>query len=327
MEHLILVERDDLILGVEGEHLRLGAPGERLPKCLPLNSLAGVVISGNATLDSHTLRKLCATGKPLVMLDRRHPEASCFCLADKGGNIPRRWQQHQWLANPQRQLRSVRALVRYRIRSQRYVLLCAMQRRADLRQPLHNAICELSQRLQAVARAENIDSLRGLEGAAGSTFFRAYACLFAPSLGFCQRIRRPPTDPVNAALSLGYTLLLAEALRPLVLAGLDPYLGALHYPDYNRPSLGCDLQETGRHLVEAWVWQLFRDRELTAEHFGWQQQACLLKKSGREHFFRAWARVRQPLAVHLERTLYRFLGRSRPAWIWSARSGRDEYAQ
>jgi CRISPR-associated protein Cas1 len=41
-------------------------------------------------------------------------------------------------------------------------------------------------------------------------------------LGFARRARRPPPDPVNALLSLGYTLLGENLFAALEIVGLDP---------------------------------------------------------------------------------------------------------
>src|SRR5690606_9515188 len=55
--------------------------------------------------------------------------------------------------------------------------------------------------------------------------------------------RRPPLDPINALLSLGYTLLTNVVEGALRIVGLDPWLGSLHAPLAGRPSLACDLVE------------------------------------------------------------------------------------
>ena len=63
------------------------------------------------------------------------------------------------------------------------------------------------------------------------------------------RQKHPATDPLNALLSLGYTLVMHELTALLEGAGLDPYLGFLHQLDYGRPSLALDLVEAFRHPV------------------------------------------------------------------------------
>jgi CRISPR-associated protein Cas1 len=134
----------------------------------------------------------------------------------------------------------------------------------------------------------DLDRIRGFEGACGASYFPGYCALFAESLGFNGRNRRPPKDPVNAALSLTYTLLHFDAVRAAYAAGLDPMVGFYHRPARGRESLACDLIEPLRPRADTWIWKLFRERELRAEHFTIDKGACLLGKAGRERFHAAW---------------------------------------
>jgi CRISP-associated protein Cas1 len=61
-----------------------------------------------------------------------------------------------------------------------------------------------------------------------------------------RRTRRPPRDPVNAALSYGYALLLGRALVAVRLAGLHPEVGFLHAEGRRNPALALDLMEEFR---------------------------------------------------------------------------------
>lgn len=62
-------------------------------------------------------------------------------------------------------------------------------------------------------------------------------------------MRRPPTDPINAVLSLGYTLLINRVYAAIRQVNLDPYPAVLHTLEYGRQSLALDLVEEFRPLV------------------------------------------------------------------------------
>lgn len=86
-----------------------------------------------------------------------------------------------------------------------------------------------------------------MEGAGAAAYFGCFGHLLrAPEITFSGRNRRPPRDPVNVLLSLGYTLLANVIQTQVHLAGLDPYLGSLHGVAYGRPSLVLDLMEEFR---------------------------------------------------------------------------------
>lgn len=98
--------------------------------------------------------------------------------------------------------------------------------------------------------AESLDVVRGVEGAGTRVYFAAFPRLIRNSeFTFSGRNRRPPRDPVNALLSFVYTLLTNEVLSAVTIAGLDPYMGALHEISYGRPSLACDLVEEYRPFM------------------------------------------------------------------------------
>lgn len=97
--------------------------------------------------------------------------------------------------------------------------------------------------------ATGLDALRGFEGAAAACYFQRLGLGLDQDWGFRQRVRRPPTDPVNAVLSLLYTFLINRAYAAVRVAGLDPFPGVLHTLDYGRHALPLDLVEEFRTLV------------------------------------------------------------------------------
>ena len=131
--------------------------------------------------------------------------------------------------------------------------------------------------------------LRGREGSAARAFFPAFATAFAPALDFAGRNRRPPRDPVNVCLSLGYTLAHAEALRIAARHGFDPTLGVFHDLAAGRESLACDLVEPVRPHVDGFAHRLFAEAILRPEDFsGRGERGCALGKTGRREFYRAF---------------------------------------
>ncbi len=168
-------------------------------------------------------------------------------------------------------------------------------------------------------RGEPTATLLGLEGTAAAAYFQGLAAVLPPSLGFSGRNRRPPRDPVNACLSLGYALATHEAGRQAQLVGLDPLLGFLHAPVPGRPALACDLVEPVRCHVDRLVWRLFAEGRLRAEHARSSTEGCLLGKAGREIFYLAFEaelaalpRLLRQMAATLVRELR---ARPQPEWL------------
>lgn len=123
----------------------------------------------------------------------------------------------------------------------------------------HGGPVEVVARLRVLARtathATSLAILLGVEGDAAAQYFRHFASMLKPTvvaeqgLSFTGRVRRPATDPVNAALNYAYALLLADTVRAVLACGLDPHHGFLHSSGRNKPALALDLAEEFRAAV------------------------------------------------------------------------------
>lgn len=105
----------------------------------------------------------------------------------------------------------------------------------------------------------DLDVVRGWEGAAAA-YFEAFGEMNRSGLPFHGRSRRPPKDPVNAMLSFGYSLVLAEVRGYIEAHGLDPHIGFLHRDRYGRPSLALDLLEPYRPSIDRMVLRCINNR-------------------------------------------------------------------
>ena len=123
--------------------------------------------------------------------------------------------------------------------------------------------------MQQVAGVDNLESLRGYEGSGAARYFPAFGqLLLDPVWDFAQRHRRPPTDPINAMLSFGYTLLFNNVLSLLLAEGLNPYLGNLHRSDRKEPHLAFDLMEEWRSpLVDTLILSLANKQSIKPDEF------------------------------------------------------------
>ncbi|HMO13471.1 MAG TPA: CRISPR-associated endonuclease Cas1 [Pirellulaceae bacterium] len=116
---------------------------------------------------------------------------------------------------------------------------------------------------------------------------------------FRTRNRRPPRDPVNALLSLAYSVLAKELTITCAMVGLDPYLGFYHQPRYGRPALALDLMEPFRPLIaESAVLTAINGRMITPQDFVQAGDAVSLSPSGRKQFFLALEARMDSLVTH-----------------------------
>lgn len=130
-----------------------------------------------------------------------------------------------------------------------------------------------------------LGALQGMEGAGAAAFFSGFARLLKQDLGFAGRHRRPPTDPVNALLSFGYTLLMNQVVSAVQIVGFDPYIGYLHSDGYGKPALALDLMEEMRTpVVDSVVLTVINKQMIKARHFEEQFGVYQLNQTGRKLF-------------------------------------------
>lgn len=300
---LLVIDRRDCRLDLDGKALAIRSADAPV-RFVPMALVDRVVLHPDTRLSSGVLAGLAAHDIGILLLGGRRAQRVAHVLGASSRDVRLRITQVRRLDDAEFTRRWCRTIVAAKLKAQLRLLECAQRERQDLRKPMHDAIATLHGCLHGLDAdpVPTVDAIRGLEGAGAAAHFRAYARLFAPSLGFTARRRRPPPDPVNACLSLGYTLLHAQAVHACHLQGLDPMLGYLHAPVPGRASLACDLMEPWRARVDRLVWTLFRERILTPDHFGTEGSgACLLAKAGRSQFYAHWAQLARPLQRAMRR--------------------------
>jgi CRISPR-associated protein Cas1 len=185
-------------------------------------------------------------------------------------------------------LELAREWVRGKIANSRVILL-RYGRKRDFPELLRAAE-RLKDILLKVKEAGDLDSLRGHEGIAARIYFAALGAVFDPDWQFAGRTRQPPTDPVNALLSYGYTLLFYNLYSFLRARGLNPHVGLYHQVRAGHPALVSDMMEEFRAIiVDAVVLNLVLNRSLTPEQFSPPDainKACVMDKEARKVFIR-----------------------------------------
>lgn len=184
-----------------------------------------------------------------------------------------------------------RSFVAGKIRNQRTML---MRNHEEPPTPLLN---RLRQAVNDALLANSLDELLGIEGAAAANYFGAFAGMLKRedaienqfTFNFQARNRRPPRDPVNALLSLGYSLLAKDCAIAAAAVGFDPYVGFYHQPRFGRPALALDIMEEFRPLVaDSVAVTLVNNRMLDDSHFVKAGNATNLTPKGRRIFFEAY---------------------------------------
>ncbi|NEQ22344.1 MAG: type I-D CRISPR-associated endonuclease Cas1 [Microcoleus sp. SIO2G3] len=294
----VYVTQDDAFIGKTDERLCVKANQQKLLD-VPLIKVDGIVVLGRATVSPAVVMELLERHIPLSFLTgtgrylgRLEPEMT--------KNIFVRRAQWQADGESEQAVHLVRSFVRGKLKNYRNILLRRERECSEV--SLRSGITRLEQALAPLETTATINSLRGLEGAGSAAYFGSFNQLIKGSeFQFEARRRRPPTDPVNALLSLGYSLLRHDIQSAVNIVGFDPYLGYLHFERYGRPSLALDVMEEFRPLVvDAIALAALNKRSLSPTDFTTEpiSGAVSLTKEGLHTFLRLYEQKKQSKFKH-----------------------------
>jgi CRISPR-associated protein Cas1 len=296
-------------LYLNSQGLKLGKSGavlqvkdkEKVLQEVRIGEICQVNLMGNIQVTTQAVQALCEAEVPV-------------CYFSMGGwfygitlglntkNVFLRRNQFRLAEQEYFALSVARRLVAGKIRNQRTLL------QRNHVEPNRQALAGMKEMAERAEGAGSLETLLGIEGNAARLYFGEFAGMMKPDeeagtspLPFEMdgRNRRPPRDPVNAMLSLGYSLLTKDLTVACYAVGFDPYVGFYHQPRFGRPALALDLMEPFRALiVDSAVLTAVNTGMVTTRDFVKAGGAIALTPSGRKAFFRAYEMRMDTLVTH-----------------------------
>ncbi len=310
----LLPARDDLRpLYLNTQGLRVGKSGfvlklqekEKVVQEVRINEICQLNLLGNVQLSTQAVQALCEEEVPIAYFSQG---GWFYGVTQALGvkNVYLRREQFRLAEVPSFCLRLARALVAGKVRNQRTML------QRNHIEPPRAALALLKNMQQQAERATAVDELLGIEGIAARVYFQHFVGMIKLdepgaakqradgfSFNFNQRNRRPPRDPVNALLSLAYSVLSKDLTIVCHTIGFDPFLGFYHQPRFGRASLALDLMEPFRPLIaDSAVLSAINTRMVTPRDFVRAGNSVALTPDGRKAFFRAYEQRMDTLVTH-----------------------------
>lgn len=302
VRRLVPARDDALPLYVQSAGAKIGRSGAELvvetrdkeKHTVRITDTSHVVLFGAVQISTQAVQDLCDRNIPVVYLS----SGGWFFGMTRGmdhKNVDLRRQQFAAAASTERSLQIARRLVGVKIRNSRTII------RRNASDPPTRTLQRLKELITTAEEATSLESLLGIEGTAARMYFEAYGEMLRPpkeegdptamTFDFDGRNRRPPRDPVNSLLSLGYAMLAKDLTIALQAVGFDPYLGFYHQPRYGRPALALDVMEEFRPLiVDSVVLSAINTGAVKPPDFIRRGGAVTLTQSGRGKFIRAYER-------------------------------------
>ncbi|RIK73875.1 MAG: CRISPR-associated endonuclease Cas4/Cas1 [Planctomycetota bacterium] len=294
-----------LYVGKSGQVLKVKEK-DKVVQEVRIGETCQVNLFGNIQISTQAVQALCEADVPIAYFS----QGGWFYGATHGlgvKNIYLRREQFRLAEAPTFCLRLARSLVSGKIRNQRTML------QRNHVEPAAGALAFLKCLQEDAERARGLDELLGIEGSAARVYFENFAGMIkidqpeegvrngAPefTFDFLKRNRRPPRDPVNALLSLAYSVLAKDLTIVCHAVGFDPFLGFYHQPRFGRAALALDLMEPFRPLIaDSAVLSAINTRMVTPASFIRTGDAVALKPDGRKAFFRAYEQRMDTLVTH-----------------------------
>ncbi|HEU4678747.1 MAG TPA: CRISPR-associated endonuclease Cas1, partial [Terrimicrobiaceae bacterium] len=295
----VRVGRKDELLTVKDEDRTLNE--------VRIADISHVALFGNIQISTQAVQVLCEMEVPITYFSM----GGWFYGITRGHelkNVFTRIEQFRLARDPVFCLGLARKMIFGKVRNQRTMLM-----RLHLEPPAP-IVAKLKTMANSALGAQSLDELLGIEGAAAHFYFGAFGGMLKTDdpqgdsegvpkaqleFSFSGRNRRPPTDPVNALLSLAYSLLTKDCTLAALAVGLDPYVGFYHQPRFGRPALALDVMEEFRPLIaESVVLTAINNRMILPNHFIRAGRAVNLSPSGRKLFFQAYEQRMSALITH-----------------------------
>ena len=280
-------------IGKDGERLAIQAKGKTLQE-VKLMDVSQVSLFGNVQISSQAIRELSSRGVPVCYFSYGGWfQAMTNGLSHK--NVDLRQRQFAIAGDAEASLNYARQFVAGKIKNCRTLL------RRNLPEKKDRCLSRLAEFHQQALKANNAESLLGLEGMAAKIYFENFGRLLkaGPAFEVHGRNRRPPTDPVNCVLSFLYAMLCKELTVTLQAVGFDPMLGFFHRPRYGRPSLALDLAEEFRPLIaDSTALMLINNGEVRESSFIKRAGAIALTTAGRKAVLASYERRMDSVATH-----------------------------
>ena len=237
---------------------------------IPLDSVGHLLIIGGHTLHTAAITYLLRSGVPISFFDSDgHPTGR---MLPHGFEIDRTNKARQEEA-PHHTLAT--EIVRSALKSRLMMVEEAGVRSGQtlFYEGEHEL---LHQTLEDIEFLVTMDELRRIHQQNTAMYYEILSRITDPTLGYRRRTQRPHQDPVNAMLSIGYSILYGTVSRAVSGAFLDPDIGLL---TDGREALIRDLMEPLKaRMIDQTVFDFARATDLHGL-YTMNQKHCHLKNS------------------------------------------------
>lgn len=262
MSYLYVCEQGACI-GIQGNRFQVKCKDGML-KSIPMETLEVIEIFGKIQITTQCMVECLKRGVNVIFYSTNGAYFGRL-ISTTHVNVQRQRKQAEIGNNEAFKLEFSRKIISAKRRNQMVVLRrYARHRKVDI----DRSMVEMQIMQKKVICAKTIEQIMGYEGTAAKIYFKILSMLIDSDFSFSGRSRRPPMDPFNSMISLGYSIILNEIYGKIEGRGLNPYFGIMHKDREKHPTLASDLMEEWRAvLIDSTAMSMLNGHELFVEDF------------------------------------------------------------
>lgn len=299
----LFITNPDSYLSLDGQNVVISRDGEKIGR-LPLHNLEAIMTFGY-TGASPGLMGYCADNSISLVFLTASGRFRARVIGKSKGNVVLRKEQYRISDDESRSVKIAQNFLISKLYNNKWIVERTIRDyplRVDV-EKFKIISNYLSESIKEIAHANNLESLRGVEGQAAVTYNSAIDDMILQQkedFFFHFRSRRPPLDRTNAMLSFAYTLLANDCGAALEAVGLDSYVGFLHRDRPGRISLALDIMEELRGIyADRFVLGLINKRIIKANDFVINENdSVTMTDEGKKIFLNAWQQRKQDKITH-----------------------------
>ena len=141
--------------------------------------------------------------------------------------------------------------------------------------------------ISKIESTNDVQELMGIEGNIRSNYYTSWNLIVDPEINFEKRQKHPPSNPINALISFGNSLVYTLVLSEIYKTQLNPLISFLHEPGERRFSLSLDIAEIFKPLLsDRLIFSLLNKKQIQDKHFSKELNKCYLTEEGRKIFLK-----------------------------------------
>ncbi|MGO0060389.1 type I-C CRISPR-associated endonuclease Cas1c [Brevibacillus fluminis] len=289
----LYVTLPDAFIGSKGETLVVRSNGTKELQ-VPILNLESVIVFGYKSVSPDAMQ-LCIENNVSLVFLTPYGQFKARVTGETKGNVHLRRTQYRWSDHDEKALLLAQRFLYAKIANAKASIQRTLRDYPDRvdKDQFKSVISTLDRQIKEVKKSKSLDQLRGVEGLAARHYFSIISeqvLVNKEFFPFPGRVKRPPTDRINALLSFLYTLLANDVTHAVESVGLDPQVGFLHRDRSGRNSLALDLMEEFRvYLADRMALTLINRQQVSPNDFIEKESgAFLLTDDARKTVLTEW---------------------------------------